>query len=56
VAGLAGAIAACRVPAMRTALGLDSQSRILTFGTEGATDPELYRELVGKTPEEVEGA
>jgi diaminopropionate ammonia-lyase len=56
VAGLAGAIAACRVPAMRTALGLDSQSRILPFGTEGATDPELYREQVGKTPEEVEGA
>jgi phosphatidate phosphatase APP1 len=23
------------------------------IGTEGATDPELYREIVGRTPEQV---
>jgi diaminopropionate ammonia-lyase len=27
---------------------LNAHSRVLLFGTEGATDPELYRELVGR--------
>lgn len=31
----------------RAALGLGPDSRVLLFSTEGATDPELYRELVG---------
>lgn len=42
--------------ALRTALGLDGASRVLLFGTEGDTDPELYRELVGRTADEVRGA
>jgi hypothetical protein len=26
--------------------GLDGGSRVLLFGTEGATDPQLYRQLM----------
>ncbi|MEI8146153.1 MAG: diaminopropionate ammonia-lyase [Alphaproteobacteria bacterium] len=48
VAGLAGFIAAAGDPAMRAALHLDHTSRILTYGTEGATDPAIYREIVGQ--------
>jgi diaminopropionate ammonia-lyase len=54
VAGLAGAITASQVPELGTKLALDRRSRVLVFGTEGATDPELYRQIVGKIPEEVE--
>jgi diaminopropionate ammonia-lyase len=48
VAGLGAAIAAREDAAMSAALGLDEASRIFVIGTEGATDPELYRELVGE--------
>ena len=47
VAGLAAAIAARANPPLAAALDLDARSRILVFGTEGATDPEIYRKLVG---------
>jgi diaminopropionate ammonia-lyase len=53
VAGLAGALAVAAVPAFRSALGLGPESRLLVFGTEGATDVEVYRSLVGRGPEEV---
>lgn len=53
VAGLAGLLRAAKDPAIRAAFGLDSISRVLLYGTEGATDPVVYREIVGKTPEEV---
>lgn len=55
VAGLAGALGAQGVPELAAGLGLDAQSRLLVFGSEGATDPETYTALVGRTPEEVEG-
>jgi diaminopropionate ammonia-lyase len=45
VAGLAGLLLAGRDPLSRAMLGLDAQSRVLLFGTEGATDPELYARL-----------
>jgi diaminopropionate ammonia-lyase len=54
VAGLAGFRLAARDAGMRRALGLDSHSRVLLYGTEGATDPAIYRTIVGRTPEEVE--
>jgi diaminopropionate ammonia-lyase len=47
VAGLAALLLASRDPFARTALGLTPESRVLVFGTEGATDPELYERLVG---------
>ncbi|WP_198374829.1 diaminopropionate ammonia-lyase [Neoroseomonas rubea] len=50
VAGLAALLLAAREPFARTALGLDETSRVLIFGTEGATDPEVYERLVGHAP------
>ena len=50
VAGLAALFLAAREPFARTALGLDESSRVLIFGTEGATDPEVYEKLVGHAP------
>lgn len=54
VAGLAGFLKAAASAEARAALGLDQNSRILLIGTEGATDPEVYRDLVGRSAEEVE--
>ena len=42
VAGLLALEAAERRPDWAAALGLDGDSRVLCFGTEGATDPALY--------------
>jgi diaminopropionate ammonia-lyase len=47
-AGLAGFLLAAGDRAARDVLGLDSSSRVLLFGTEGATDPVLYEKLVGR--------
>ena len=55
VAGLAGISAATADAAAARALGLDASARVLVFGTEGDTDPELYRQLVGRSAEEVLG-
>ncbi|CAA9273020.1 MAG: Diaminopropionate ammonia-lyase [uncultured Acetobacteraceae bacterium] len=46
VAGLAALLLAGRDGFGRAALGLGEDSRVLLFGTEGATDPELYARLV----------
>lgn len=51
VAGLAGLLSLDA--AGRAALGLNSDSVVLAFGTEGATDPEIYRRIVGRSPQEV---
>lgn len=56
VAGLAGALAALADPAMAAQLGLGPQSRLLIFGTEGATDPELYERIVGRPASTVASA
>lgn len=48
VAGLALVAAATRNPTLRNALGLSADSRVLVFGSEGDTDPLLYREIVGR--------
>jgi diaminopropionate ammonia-lyase len=53
VAGLAGFRLAAQDPAMRAALQIDNASRIVVYGTEGATDPDVYRALVGQSPEDV---
>ncbi|MBR4164743.1 MAG: pyridoxal-phosphate dependent enzyme [Lachnospiraceae bacterium] len=37
-------------PALRQALGLTASSRILLISTEGDTDPEMYRRIVGDVP------
>ncbi len=52
-AGLAGLLALCREPALaeaRAALGLGPTTRVLLVVSEGATDPESYRRIVGADP------
>lgn len=56
VAGLAGLLVARQDPELSRALGLDGTSRVLLIGSEGATDEEVYRRLVGRSPAEVEAA
>jgi diaminopropionate ammonia-lyase len=53
VAGLAGLRAAASDPALRKALALGPASRILVIGSEGDTDPAIYREIVGRSAAEV---
>ncbi len=53
VAGLAGFRLAAQDAATRAALSLDATSRIVVYGTEGATDPDVYCTLVGRSPEDV---
>ena len=52
VAGLAAALAAREAGAF----GLDGHSRILVIGSEGATDPVLYEEIVGRPADRVRKA
>jgi diaminopropionate ammonia-lyase len=53
VAGLAGLLAAATDPALRAALGLDAESRVLTILTEGAVDAAAYARFVGRSAEAV---
>jgi diaminopropionate ammonia-lyase len=52
--GLAGLVRAMATPEIGDALKLDSESSVLLFNTEGATDPDRYAELVGLQPDAVE--
>lgn len=40
---------------LRSYLGLGPESIVLLISTEGATDPDAYQRLVGRTPEDVAG-
>jgi len=53
VAGLAGLLAAAGDATARRTLNLNETARIMLFGTEGATDPETYTDIVGRSPEAV---
>ncbi|MFK7890476.1 MAG: diaminopropionate ammonia-lyase [Granulosicoccus sp.] len=53
VGGLAGLIIARAQPRLAKAMALDEHSRILLIGTEGATDPVIYEQLVGSSAEEI---
>ncbi len=55
VAGLAALLQIGAHPDLKAALSIDETSVVLLFGTEGATDPVMYRQIVGRTPEEVAG-
>ena len=52
VAGLVAALAARKAGDF----GVDGQSRILVIGSEGATDPVLYEQIVGRAAERVMSA
>jgi diaminopropionate ammonia-lyase len=53
VAGLAGLLMASADAEARVRLDLRRDSRVLVFGTEGATDPQVYCSIVGRRPDEV---
>jgi diaminopropionate ammonia-lyase len=50
VAGLCALLATSSDPQLAAELGVDANSRVLLLGTEGATDPEIYRQLTGLLP------
>ncbi len=51
--GLAALLAARDYPEIRNTLALNGNSRVLLLGSEGDTDPQIYREVVGRSAEEV---
>ena len=53
IAGWAGFLAATCDENLSQQLGLDDNSRVVIIATEGATDPEVYRNIVGGSPERV---
>jgi len=56
VAGLAGLVLAASDAASRASLALGPDSVVLLFGTEGATDPEVYQRIVGRSADVVKAA
>lgn len=54
-AGLAGVLTVLRDPALAARIGLGAGARVLVINTEGATDPGLYAQIVGRSPEAVLG-
>ena len=48
ICGLAAALVARADAELSASLGLDASSRIFVIGTEGATDPDLYRQLLAE--------
>jgi diaminopropionate ammonia-lyase len=52
-AAFAGLVAAALDPVVRTEIGLGPLSRVLLIGSEGATDRETYRRVVGRPAEAV---
>lgn len=53
IAGLAGLIGAMQNEPLAQQMNLDAKSRVLVFGTEGATDPEVFEALVGTSAEKI---
>ena len=53
IAGLAGLIGAMGNEQLAREIGLNNKSRVLVFGTEGATDPEVFEALVGTRAENI---
>ena len=49
-AALGGLLAVAGDADAREALGMNEASRVLAIGSEGATDPDIYRRLVGRDP------
>lgn len=55
-AGLAGFLAVARDEHLRSELDVRPDARVLCIGSEGDTDPIIYRQLVGLTGDEVRAA
>lgn len=54
-AGIAGLIGIIGETRLREQVGLSKNSRVLIINTEGATDPGLYRKMVGRSAVEIMG-
>jgi diaminopropionate ammonia-lyase len=52
-AGLAALLALHGRPELEHSLGLGGDSKVLLLGSEGDTDPEIYRKIAGRSAEEV---
>ena len=57
-AGMGGLVSACLLAArdhahIRQTLGLDAHSRVLLLGSEGDTDPVIYKQVVGRDAAQV---
>ena len=53
VTGLIGLEAVSQDGELREKLQLSNTSRVLVFSTEGATDPETYKDIVGQDFESI---
>ena len=53
--GLGALLATRDEPSLMTLMALDADSRVLLFGSEGDTDPEIYRRITGRTADEFKG-
>ncbi|WP_418320213.1 diaminopropionate ammonia-lyase [Piscinibacter sakaiensis] len=51
--GLGALLAAREHRELAELLGIDAQSRVLLLGSEGDTDPEIYRQITGRSAEAV---
>jgi diaminopropionate ammonia-lyase len=51
--GLAALLAAHEHARLRALLGLDGNARVLLMGSEGDTDPDIYKQITGRTAAEV---
>lgn len=51
--GLAALLAASADASIRATLALGADSRVLLIGSEGDTDPQIYRRIVGRSAQEV---
>jgi diaminopropionate ammonia-lyase len=52
-AGLAALLALQDHADLCAQIGLDADSRVLLLGSEGDTDPEIYRRIVGRSSEDL---
>lgn len=52
-AGLAGLLTVVRDPALAAEIGIGPEARVLVINTEGATDPALYEQIVGRSAQAV---
>jgi len=49
-AGLAGVLTVLHDPELAAGIGLGRDARVLVINTEGATDPAIYEDIVGRSP------
>src|SRR5690606_4264744 len=54
--GLAGVLAVAGDQLVAQRIGLGPEARVLVINTEGATGPELYERIVGRSPAMVTGS